>query len=99
MNEELKITKEDLVNWIDRPPSNGDLDLCEYLSNAVQNRRKYFEEKQKLQNNWNELKNGLQSLFDFERGIVSEEYLDCVKDTLDKIQALERRMLSDKNRY
>lgn len=38
MNKEIKeclITKEDLTLWIDRPPSNDDLDLCEYLANAV----------------------------------------------------------------
>lgn len=48
MSEEITITKEDLVLWLDRPPSNDDLDLCEYLANAVQNRQKYYEENQQL---------------------------------------------------
>ena len=82
MNEELKITKEDLVNWIDRPPSNDDLDLCEYLSNAVQNRQKYFEEKQKLQNNWNELKKWLES---------NHKYSEfAVWEIVNKMQELEQ---------
>lgn len=46
--EEITITKEDLVQWLDRPPSNDDLDLCEFLANAVQNRQKYYEENQEL---------------------------------------------------
>lgn len=48
MNEDLKITKEDLVLWLDRPPSNDDLDLCSYLSNAVENQYKYYEENKQL---------------------------------------------------
>lgn len=48
MSEEITITKEDLVLWLDRPPSNDDLDLCEYLANAVQNRQKYYEENRQL---------------------------------------------------
>lgn len=54
MNEEITITKEDLVLWLDRPPSNDDLDLCEYLANAVQNRQKYYEENQQLKEKMNE---------------------------------------------
>lgn len=43
----------------------------------------------KLQNNWNELKKGLQSLFEFDEGVVSNDYLECVHDTLNKMQELE----------
>ena len=43
MNEDIKITKEDLVLWLDRPPSNDDLDLCSYLSKAVENQYKYYQ--------------------------------------------------------
>ena len=39
--KELLITSQDLVDWIDRPPSNDDLDLCNYLENAVKNQYKY----------------------------------------------------------
>lgn len=51
MNEDLKITKEDLVLWLDRPPSNDDLDLCSYLSNAVENQYKYYQENKILREN------------------------------------------------
>ena len=42
-----------------------------------------------LQNNWNELKNGLKSLFEFEEGVVSKDYLECAEDTLEKMQEME----------
>lgn len=43
-----------------------------------------------LQNNWNELKNGLKSLFEFDEGVVSKDYLECAEDTLEKMQELEQ---------
>ena len=55
--EEIKITKEDLVLWLDRPPSDDDLDLCIYLSNAVENQHKYFQENQKLKDKINQYEN------------------------------------------
>ena len=41
-----------------------------------------------LLNNWNELKNGLKSLFEFEENVVSKDYLECAEDTLEKMQEL-----------
>lgn len=55
MNEDLKITKEDLVLWLDRPPSNDDLDLCSYLSNAVENQYKYYQENKQLKEDYNKV--------------------------------------------
>lgn len=43
-----------------------------------------------LQTNWNELKKGLQSLFEFDYGVVSKDYLECAEDTLEKMQELEQ---------
>lgn len=48
IDKDLIITQQDLVDWIDRPPSNDDLDLCSYLSNAVKNQYEYKEEIDKL---------------------------------------------------
>ena len=48
-----------------------------------------FKTMKDLQNNWNELKKGLQSLFEFDYGVVSKNYLECAEDTLDKMQELE----------
>lgn len=45
---------------------------------------------EQLQNNWNELKKGLQSLFEFDYGVVSKDYLECAEDTLEKMQELEQ---------
>nr|DAU13572.1 MAG TPA: hypothetical protein [Caudoviricetes sp.] len=47
--EELKITKEDLALWLDRPPSNDDLDLCAYLEKALENQHNYYQEIKQLQ--------------------------------------------------
>ena len=44
----------------------------------------------KLQNNWNELKKGLQSLFEFDEGVVSKDYLECAEDTLMKMEEMEQ---------
>ena len=70
--EEIKITKEDLVLWLDRPPSDDDLDLCIYLSNAVENRHKYFQENQKLKNRITELENDKQALIDWLNETLNE---------------------------
>lgn len=60
--EEMKdalITKEDLVAWIDRPPSNDDLDLCSYLSNAVKNQFAFSKKIEQLQQENKQLKEKL----------------------------------------
>lgn len=52
MNEEvykkIRITRDDLIDWIDRPPSNHDIELCDYLVNALDNQFKYCEENEQL---------------------------------------------------
>ena len=55
--------------------------LCHLEDFSIQ----YYE----LQNNWNELKKGLQSLFEFDENVVSKDYLECAEDTLEKMQELE----------
>lgn len=62
----------------------GEEHLGENLKNQCVD---YIEQ---LQNNWNELKKGLQSLFEFDYGVVSKDYLECAEDTLDKMQELEQ---------
>lgn len=52
--EDIRITREDLVDWIDRPPSNHDFELIDYLVNALDNQFKYYniiEEAEKYVNN------------------------------------------------
>ena len=36
----MKLTKEMLIDWIDRPPSNSDLDLINYIIDLQNNRDK-----------------------------------------------------------
>lgn len=51
MDKELIITKEDLVNWLKRPPSNDDLDLIGFIATRLENfykleqKNKQFKEK------------------------------------------------------
>ena len=54
--EELKITKKDLALWLDRPPSNDDLDLCAYLEKALENQHNYYQEIKQLQQENQQLK-------------------------------------------
>ena len=39
----MKLTKEMLIDWIDRPPSNSDLDLINYIIGLQNNRDKAIE--------------------------------------------------------
>ena len=48
MNKELMITKEDLVNWLDRPPSNDDLDLIGFITTRLENFYKLQQENKQL---------------------------------------------------
>ena len=59
MNKELKITKEDLIVWLDRPPTDYDLELCAYLENALENQEKYYNQIQKLQEKFKATNKGL----------------------------------------
>ncbi|MBR4672064.1 MAG: hypothetical protein IKO78_02540 [Bacilli bacterium] len=48
MSEELMITKEDLVNWLNRPPSNDDLDLIGFITTRLENFYKLEQENKQL---------------------------------------------------
>lgn len=48
--------------------------------------------KQTYKDNWNKLKECLRSLYDFDEGVVSADYLECVEDTLNKMQEIEGGM-------
>lgn len=46
----MKLTKEMLIDWIDRPPSNSDLDLINYIINMQNNRDKAIKKLNKYRN-------------------------------------------------
>lgn len=73
--EELKITKEDLALWLDRPPSNDDLDLCAYLEKALENQHNYYQEIKQLQQEKQQLMNDINKL----QKELNEENLQCSK--------------------
>lgn len=45
--EELMITKEDLVNWLNRLPNNDDLDLIGFITTRLENFYKLQQENKK----------------------------------------------------
>lgn len=93
------VSKYSLLNEIlairDNKFPNEKVDYCinvnGYISLDVLNKYvRNINELEQLQNNWNELKKGLQSLFEFDEGVVSKDYLECAEDTLEKMQELEQ---------
>ena len=52
MNEELMITKDDLVNWLNRPPSNDDLDLIGFITTRLENFYKLQQENKQLKEDY-----------------------------------------------
>ena len=46
--EELMITKEDLVNWLNRPLNNDDLDLIGFITIRLENFYKLQQENKQL---------------------------------------------------
>lgn len=48
MSEELIITKEDLVNWLNRSPSNDDLDLIGFITTRLENFYKLEQKNKQL---------------------------------------------------
>ena len=81
----VKLEKEELINMIINEQSK----LISYRKSTERVIGDLKKDKSKLQNNWNELKYGLKSLFEFEEGVVSKDYLECAEDTLKKMQDLE----------
>jgi SMC interacting uncharacterized protein involved in chromosome segregation len=55
----MKITRDDLIIWIDRPPSNSDLEMCNYIIDLQQriDKAKVFcdKQKQKMYKNRNKI--------------------------------------------
>ena len=39
----MKITRDDLIEWIDRSPSNSDLEMCKYIIGLQESRLKAIE--------------------------------------------------------
>ena len=85
MNEDIEKIIEMTINKSDKKYISLKKNFDELLSDYIELSR--IEEQ--LQNNWNELKKGLRSLYDFDEGVVSKDYLECVEDTLEKMQELE----------
>lgn len=89
--EELMITKEDLVNWLNRLPNNDDLDLIGFITTRLENFYKLQQENKQLKDNWNKLKEIAKSQSGFKKranlkgGVWFE-----IDELLDKMKELEQ---------
>lgn len=87
MKDELKITKEDLVTWLDRPPSNEDLDLCSYLANALEKRQYYLITKE-LKKWLNDVLNELKENDVYDRTSYESGQIIAIESVIAKIEEL-----------
>lgn len=55
MNKEIMITQHDLIDWLDRPISNEDIDLINFIVCRLDNFYKLKEKNERLNNVINEL--------------------------------------------
>lgn len=53
MDKDLMITKQDLIDWIDRIPSNNDLDLATFISKRLEI---FYDLEQQLQQKEDKIK-------------------------------------------
>ena len=108
MKEEIKITKEDLVMWLDRPPSDDDFDLCSFLAKAVENQKKYYEENKSLQSQLKakeevietikkQLYNAINILKDVDDE-TNKTIMGCMTGTLSQIIELEEILSKGENK-
>ena len=86
MSEELMIKQQDLIDWIDRPPSNDDLDLATFISTKLE---KFYELEQKLQQKENIIKEVREYItrkdicIDTRKTDGSMDYVDLEKELLE----------------
>ena len=89
----IKMNEEEFKNYIGNNiksiSSKISLEEINFLNSLVNAFNEVCMKYDKSQNNWNELKKGLKSLFEFDEGVVSKDYLECAEDTLEKMQELE----------
>lgn len=79
MNKKIKITKEDLVIWLNRPPTDYDLELCAYLEKALENQEKYYNQIQKLQEENNRLQEEINNKKCHYKNIVNNQLAECLE--------------------
>lgn len=91
----IRITRDDLIDWIDRPPSNSDIELCDYLVNALDNQYKYYNEIQQLKEVIDEVRTGMTTLIHrtrFEEDFCEEDIeLEKLLQILDKAKEVTKR--------
>lgn len=91
LNKEKSYTEEDLLLFIyDLRKQNKELKEKIILLKASEPMLEFA--KQTYKDNWNKLKEWLKEGFDYERGVVSEEFIEAIENTLDKMQEIEGGM-------
>ena len=87
-NKQLKKDNYEHVNYtnkLQRELNEENLQCSKYAIEINDLKEKY----NKQVSNWNKLKEGLKSCYDFDKGVLSEDYLECIDNTLDKMQEIE----------
>lgn len=91
MNKEDKMTFQDLADWLDRPLSNDDIDLINFILTSIENRYKHIELQQKvnqLETNRDEAIKELETLRNrllYEEDFCMEEiHIDEAKEILER---------------
>lgn len=83
MNKEDKITFDDLANWLDKPLSNNDIDLINFILTSIENRYKHLELQQKV----NQLETKINTYENPED--MTLMFMWCDEKAKDKIKQLE----------
>lgn len=90
MNNEIMITQQYLIDWLDRPPSNDDIDLINFIVCRLDNFYKLKEENKRLNNIINELDKWLKEQKNF---IEEMNYIQTIKE----IKMEHKIMINDYN--
>jgi len=74
------ITQQDLIDWIDRPPSNDDLDLATFISTRLE---KFYDLEHQLQQKENIIKE-VREYANADKNCVPKHIKDYINNLLDK---------------
>lgn len=80
--KDIMITRQDLIYWLDRPLSNEDMDLIDYIVNRLENFYKLDEENSQLNKIVNKIKKlrsantHVENIYYAEGVLLNEPYCD-----------------------
>ena len=86
--KEVTINKQDLIDWIDRQPSNDDLDLARFIATRLE---KFYDLENQLQQKENIIKEVREKIENTTINCdgVAEDLIDDIYEILDKVSDKE----------